>query len=362
MHRYDNEDRARTYKRILYGMLIFGCMCAACIIFIFVRMEYAADDEASVYSECIEENSEEKYVIPSGEPIGIYIKTDGVFVVNTEIVDDVEGGHTSPCEGKLKQGDYIVSIDGTEVNTRKQVTDLVNKCHGDCITIGYRRDGVVNKVDITPTRVSESSYKLGLWIKDDISGIGTMTYIDEDSFAALGHSVSDYDTGLEMNSVSGGVYEATILGIDKSSQDNPGKIRGSIMYSTKLIGIVNKNIYSGVTGKLNKNYVKKHYDDEEKVLLGSSEDVSLGKAYIYSRITGELEKYEINIVRIDYDGDVRNLQLKVTDDRLIELTGGIVQGMSGSPIIQDDKLIGAVTHVIVDDPTMGYGIFIENME
>ena len=165
-----------------------------------------------------------------------------------------------------------------------------------------------------------------------------------------------------MNSVSGGVYEATILGIDKSSQDNPGKIRGSIMYSTKLIGIVNKNIYSGVTGKLNKNYVKKHYDEEEKVLLGSSEDVSLGKAYIYSRITGELEKYEINIVRIDYDGDVRNLQLKVTDDRLIELTGGIVQGMSGSPIIQDDKLIGAVTHVIVDDPTMGYGIFIENME
>lgn len=311
----------------------------------------------------------ERQVIPSGVAMGIYMKTDGVLVVDICSFKNSDGEMCCPAQGRLQTGDYIVSVDGKAVSKRSEVLSAVAECGGDAIEIEYVRPsstatGIAEKTytcSITPETGESGAYLMGAWIKDDVSGIGTVTFVDGSSFMALGHSVSDIDTGLTMRCSTGGVYTTDITNISKSYISEPGRLQGSISYGKALVGIIDGNSESGIYGHLDTAYCSSAYGDAEKMYIARGSEVRRGTAYIYSRMTGELKKYEICIEALDVDSDEKNIEFEVTDDELLALTGGVVQGMSGSPVVQDGRLVGAVTHVFVDDPTRGYGIFIEGM-
>lgn len=303
----------------------------------------------------------DRKVIPSGEAMGIYMKTDGVLVVDICSFRNQSGESCCPVENLLQTGDYITSVDGTSVSKRSEILSRVADCGGESLTIGYVRDGKKMSCVVTPRLNESGNYLLGAWIKDDVSGIGTITFVDGDNFMALGHSVSDIDTGLTMRCSVGGVYTTDITGISKSYSSEPGKLQGTISYGKSLVGIIDGNSESGIYGHMNSAYCSAQYEGAEEMYIAHASEVSTGKAYIYSKMTGQLKKYEINIEIVDRGAKDKNIEFEVTDDELLALTGGVVQGMSGSPVIQNGKLIGAVTHVFVDDPSRGYGIFIEGM-
>lgn len=303
----------------------------------------------------------ERKVVPSGEPMGIYMKTDGVLVVDVCSFRNNNGDICSPSDGILQTGDYIINIDGKDISRRSDMLTLVSKSSGKPLTVKYIRDDKRCLCTIIPEKNENGNYLLGAWVKDDVSGIGTVTFVDGDNFMALGHSVSDIDTGMMMRCSTGGVYTTDITNISKSYTAEPGRLQGSIAYKKALVGIIDGNSASGIYGHLDHSYSDATYGEAEQMYIARGKEVKKDGAYIYSRMSGDLKKYNIDIEFIDADASDKNIEFHVTDDELLELTGGVVQGMSGSPIIQNGRIIGAVTHVFVDDPTRGYGIFIENM-
>ena len=305
----------------------------------------------------------EKKVMPSGVPIGIYVKTEGVMVIDTGVISGYDGKIYSPCKDILQQGDYIVSINGVQINDKKSLVEAVDGCNGNVVEIGVVRETEELSFSIMPVRNSEGKYKLGIWVKDDISGIGTLTYVDEDSFAALGHSINDNDTGIIFRISDGAIYNTNLVNIVKPIEKNPGRLEGIIDYSSvNIIGRVKENTLYGISGTLSSNVNYKDYG-MEPMSIAPKEEVRLGPAYILSAISGKPEYYRIEITNINYDESAgsKSLELKITDDVLLSMSDGIVQGMSGTPIIQDNRLVGAITHVFVNDSTKGYGIFIEYM-
>lgn len=218
-------------------------------------------------------------------------------------------------------------------------------------------------VEMTPVETADGDFKLGLWIRDDTQGIGTMTYISTNGeFGALGHGISDSDTGMLVQTSGGELYDTEIMGIEKGTFGKPGVMSGVIYYGNQSkLGAIEANTNEGIFGTVNEKF--RNRVKSEAIPIGYRQDVKKGKAYVRSNVSGELKDYEIEIQKVDYSTarKSKDMIIKVTDPELLELTGGIVQGMSGSPIIQDGKLIGAVTHVFIQDSTRGYGIFIENM-
>lgn len=318
-------------------------------------------DRAVTKGSVFDKGIYDREVIPSGEAVGIYMKTDGVLVVDICSFTNKDGINCCPSKGKLEMGDYITDVNKKSVTKRSELLKLVQDSKGETLSIGYVRNGKKYDITLTPEKNQNGDYLIGAWVKDDVSGIGTVTFVDGYNFMALGHSVSDMDTGLMMKCSVGGIFRADISSIYKSHVDEPGRLQGSIAYKRSLIGIVEGNSISGIYGYLDSNYYNDVYGNEESMPIAKKEEAKAGKAYIYSRLTGELKKYLIEIESVDLSGVEKNLEFKVVDDSLIGLTGGVVQGMSGSPIVQNGKLIGAVTHVLVDDPTRGYGILLENM-
>lgn len=351
-------------ERYRKSLVILLLVDIAFIIFLFAfYLSYKEGDGRLQYENAkfVFEDLSNKKVIPSGEPMGIYMKTDGVMVVDTgDIVTD-EGHIVCPSQNALKSGDYITKVNDKVVENKSELLECIEESEGEELKITYVREEKENIVNITPECSNEGQYKLGLWVKDDIAGIGTVTFIYGNSFMALGHSVSDNDTGLMIRCATGGMYTTDITNINKSYTAMPGQLQGSIVYTRDLIGIINQNTENGIMGYLDEAYVSKNYDEKDAMYIAKGEEVDTGKAYIYSRLTGEPVQYAINIDEVNYGTHNKNIEFTVTDQRLIDMTGGVVQGMSGSPIIQNGKIIGAVTHVFVDDPTKGYGVFIEEM-
>lgn len=311
---------------------------------------------ASVYS------SKDKKVIPVGQTVGIYINTEGILVIDTCKIIDTRGQKNCPSYNKLLPGDYILSLNHVKITSKKQLVDLITNCGGEELIFEVLRNGEKIRVKVIPVETEADKYKIGIWVRDDLQGLGTITYVDEDKFGALGHSINDSDTGSKLNVSGGAIYQADIFGIEKGTEGSPGEIEGMIAYQTEnIVGEISNNEIYGIYGTITREY-KDKLKENDAIYIGSIDEVYKGKAYIQSYVSGEKELYEIEIKDIhkNKNGD-SEMEIVVTDDNLIELTGGIVQGMSGSPIIQDDKLIGAVTHVFVDDPKKGYGIFIENM-
>ena len=349
-----------NYRKFLVLILIAGLIVLTGGL-LYIKWSDSVFASKQDDTEPVFGNISELKVIPSGEPVGIYLKTSGVLVVDTAEFCDITGNEVCPAAGTLKTGDYITAINGTKTENKSDLLEIIEDCNGADLTITYERDGVEYEADITPVLSEDGTYMAGIWVKDDISGIGTITFICDDSYMALGHSVSDNDTGLMIKASGGGIYSTYIFQIDKSYDNIPGQLEGTIVYKRDLIGTVQKNLECGIYGILDEEYIEENYDESEAVYVASADEVHTGTAYICSRLSNEKKLYEIEITKINRDVDVKNIEFVVTDDELIALTGGIVQGMSGSPILQDGKLIGAVTHVLVDNSTNGYAIFAETM-
>lgn len=303
------------------------------------------------------------YAAPCGTPVGIYLKSDGIMVIGTGEIVNEAGNVVEPAFGILKSGDYIETVNGRVLENKDDLIEMVNACNGSAVHLEVRRNGEVLNIDLDPVQAEDGTYKLGAWVRDDTQGIGTVTYVDtKGAFGALGHGISDSDTGRLVDAKEGELYETEILGIEKGQAGNPGVMSGVIYYGngTKL-GDVTVNSDEGIFGTVNSRFLQNIVS--EAIPIGFRQDVKKGNAVIRSSVSGEVKDYDIEIQKVDHAAIQKNkgMTIKVVDEELLELTGGIVQGMSGSPIIQDGKLVGAVTHVLVNDPSKGYGIFIENM-
>lgn len=302
-----------------------------------------------------------KMLIPCGMPVGIYIETDGVLVIDVIDITDMNGNVSSPGASILQKGDYILAVNGETIADKTELTEKISASGGENVTLKIRRNGEVSEVKIRPVQTAANEYKAGIWVRDNTQGVGMMTYLTpEGDFAALGHGIHDTDTNTLLQMSRGILYQADIAGIVKGRTDAPGELVGSIFYGGNTrIGTIEKNTESGIYGSCGSILASQL----TPMQIGYKQDVRVGPAKIISSIQGSVEEYDIKIlaVYLNSRSDNKGFIIKVTDPDLIELTGGIVQGMSGSPIVQDGKLIGAVTHVMVNDPTRGYGIFIENM-
>lgn len=302
-------------------------------------------------------------MVAGGDAIGMKLNTSGLTIVSFEEITTRDYSKVKPYKDKnIQRGDIIVEINGVKVQEVNQFVKEVQKSQGEAIEISYLRNGNLKKEILTPQiDRNDGKYKLGMWVKNITSGVGTVTYVDKNTgtFGALGHGISDID-GMDLLDVeSGTAYKAVILSVKPGKKGNPGELKGAIR-ENDVYGEIAKNTRFGVFG----------YIDDKTEFLGNEYEICLknevkeGKAQILSTISGEKTKmYDIEIEQVNTHGEIqeKSMIIRVTDQELIEETGGIVQGMSGSPIIQDGKLVGAVTHVLINEPTRGYGIFIETM-
>lgn len=317
---------------------------------------------------------EEKRLMPVGMPVGIYIETNGLLVLGAGEIKDEYGMKCAPAKNIVKAGDYIVEVENQTVTTKKAMMDIIASSQKNEITMKIRRGEAYITVSIPKIKTSDGEYKLGIWVRSDMQGIGTMTYVDEDgNFAALGHGINDMDTDVLMTVDYGSLYTSDISQIVKGIDGIPGQMVGNINYDHAChIGRVIENDENGIYGKTSDNAIgtlmsgkiveKNSANALEYIEMGLKQDIKEGKATIISAVDNTLREYEVEIESINLNDDGnKGMVIKVVDESLVEITGGIVKGMSGSPIIQDGKIIGAVTHVLVNDPTRGYGIFIENM-
>ncbi|MDF2841937.1 MAG: hypothetical protein K0R00_363 [Herbinix sp.] len=302
-------------------------------------------------------------LIPCGYPIGIYVETDGLLVLGSGRITGADGLNHEPISNKLKSGDYILEINNIKLTEKSELIDEIQKCEGKDVTLLVRRNEEDFTVRITPVKTSSGSYKIGAWIRDNTQGIGTLTFITTDGqFGALGHGITDIDTGLLMDVKQGSIYTAEIMSIIKGKEGAPGELIGMIRQNDRFrIGKITNNTYQGIFGRIGGNY------EEDPLLkpleIGLKQEVKKGKAVIRCTIDDKIEDFNISIESVDVSNSnhSKGIVLRITDERLLNMTGGIVQGMSGSPIIQNNKIIGAVTHVFIQDSTKGYGTFIENM-
>ncbi len=305
-----------------------------------------------------------KTLIPGGKCIGVTLSTKGVLVTDISDVTDKNGKHQSPAkDAGLKPGDLIQSFNSQNTSTVTELNIAIKLSEGKASNLKFVRDGNEHQVLITPQlSQSDNNFKIGAWVKDAASGIGTVTYFDPQSnrFAALGHGICDSDTGEIFNIDKGNVFSSSIVSVNKGEKGIPGELNGIFEEDSKSLGVITKNIPSGIFGTADKSFL----DNTEPLPVASRKDVTIGKANILSNIEGQkTDKYDIEIVRIMPNklSVQKGMVIKITDQKLLNKTGGIVRGMSGSPIIQNGKIVGAVTHVFVNDPTRGYGIFIEDM-
>ena len=303
------------------------------------------------------------YAIPCGIPVGIYLKSNGVLVIGTGRIQCQNGEEVEPAYGVLQSGDYIEAINGEPLRDKEALISNLNHSGGQEALLRVRRNGEEMEIRMNPVQASDGNYKLGAWVRDDTQGIGTMTYVDTNgNFGALGHGISDSDTGEVVEIKEGALYETEIMGIEKGSAGNPGVMAGVIYYGPgSRLGTIEANTKVGIFGKVNEKLQRSLHG--EAVEIGYRQDVKKGQAWVRSDVSGEVRDYEIEIQRVDYNPiqENKSLVIRVVDEELLRLTGGIVQGMSGSPILQDGKLVGAVAHVFVQDSTRGYGIFVEDM-
>ncbi|MBQ9142732.1 MAG: SpoIVB peptidase [Lachnospiraceae bacterium] len=305
----------------------------------------------------------ETELTPAGIPIGLYVETDGLLVIGVGDFQGTDGISYCPAKYILKSGDYILECNGEAVTDKDTFIEDIERCGGENVLLKIQRDGEEQEISIKPEKNSAGKYKIGIWVRDNAQGVGTLTYIDsEGKFGALGHGVTDVDTSTLMTVEDGTLYQTEIIAIKKGKVGTPGEMTGMIVYEEdRILGDIDYNGTEGIFGSCNEDALK--LCTTESLPIGLKQDIKKGPAQIYCTLNGETKYYEIEItgVQLDNDNVNRGIEILVTDVELLELTGGIVQGMSGSPIIQDGKFIGAVTHVLVNDPTRGYGIFIENM-
>jgi len=296
------------------------------------------------------------YILASGQNIGIELNSNGVLIVGTYKI-----GTKDPAnDADLKTGDKIISINNKKIGSIEEMLQIINELNNPTnINISYLRGSQSKTTTLNLVMDDNNIYKTGLYVKDSINGVGTLTFIDPNTniYGALGHEIVEKTTGQRLEIKDGKIYSSVVMGITPSNQGNPGE--KNARYDIEDVhGSIKENSRSGIFG----TYTDR-LPDTPLYKVAQVEDIKLGKASILTVIEGEtVEEFSVEILKLNPNGrDMKNILFKVTDQRLLDKTGGIVQGMSGSPIIQNGKLVGAVTHVVVDDCTKGYGIFITNM-
>ena len=300
-------------------------------------------------------------VIPVGQVAGLKLYTTGVLVVGMSEIKGIDNKKYKPYENTgIQEGDTIVQIENDEITGTKELIQKVNSSKGKELNLKYVRDGEILECAISPVKTSASEFKLGLWVRDSAAGIGTMTYYEPETknFAALGHGITDVDTGKLINISNGQFITTKVLSIIKGEDGAPGKLQGSISEQSN-IGTIKKNSIFGIYG-VAEDLQKIKIDPNKKMNVATRNEIELGEATILCSLDDEKTKeYKIQIEKIYLNNnyDNKSMLIKVTDKELIEKTGGIIQGMSGSPVIQNGKFIGAITNVLVNDPTKGYVVF-----
>ena len=294
------------------------------------------------------------YIIPGGETIGIEVNSKGVLVVGFYKVNNSYIGRSAGFE----VGDRIIKLNNKEVNNISSMIETINKTDNNTVEFTILRGTSEKNISLNLSEDSDGVLKTGLYVKDSINGIGTLTYIDPSTniFGALGHEIIEKSTAEKFEIKDGIIFGANVVGIEKSTNGNAGE-KTATYNKTEVFGKITGNEISGIFGKYTSNV-----EGKEKLEVAESKDIKTGTATIRTVIKDDkIEEFKINIIKLDDNSDTKNILFEVVDDRLLKEAGGIVQGMSGSPIIQNNKIIGAVTHVIVNDTTKGYGIFITTM-
>ena len=300
---------------------------------------------------------------PAGIPIGIYVKTQGVLIVGIGEFEGEDGQKCNPGKYVFQVGDYILEINDEEITSKQELIEMISHSEGQELVFKLQRGDAVIDVKARPELNQSGEYKMGIWIRDNAQGVGTMTYIDEQGcFGALGHGINDVDTSTLMTLAKGTLYHTEIIGITRGTTGSPGELTGFIEYDdNNIMGEITANTMRGIFGLCTPETAQSV--DYDYLPIGLKQEIEKGPAQIVCSLGGDTQTYDVEIIDINLENDNinRGIVLEITDPELLTTTGGIVQGMSGSPIIQNGKLLGAVTHVLVQDPTKGYGIFIENM-
>lgn len=318
----------------------------------------------------------EQKVMPSGRAVGLYINSDGVMVLGTSEITGKDGFSYEPAANILKAGDYIYKVNNQEVQNIEDVIKAVQDNGRGRVTIYLRRNNNNIKVKVDTVLAGDGEYKIGVWLREDTEGIGTLTYVTEDNnYVALGHGITDIDTGILIDIKDGGVYPAKVNQVIKGEAGSPGEVLGSVtLGAVNRLGTIRNNTNYGISGELFDNNINKSttdnslpdsgygYNSSKAMPAAMKQEVKTGKATVRCQLGDSVEDYEVEIEKININSkENKGMVIKVTDKRLLSKAGGIVQGMSGSPVMQNNKIIGAVTHVFVNDSTRGYGIFIEDM-
>ena len=332
----------RGNRRKLRAFFLSGLMCVSALMGLHNTALAALEAET---------------LVPVGHTIGIKLFAEGVVVIGLAEVETASGKSSPGAACGLQVGDVIEEANGTEVESSEQFAALL-QCGGK-VDLSVSRDGRELTLVAEPVQGEDGTYRLGAWIRDSVAGIGTITFYDPatGTFGALGHGITDSDTGLLMPLGDGAVMDSSVKAVKRGSAGDPGELRGSFDL-TRDMGELYANTDRGVFGVMESCDM----NDSAAVPVAAADEIHTGPAVILSNVSGdEVEEYAIEITRVLDKAGSQNLLICVTDQRLIEQTGGIVQGMSGSPILQDGKLVGAVTHVMINDPEKGYGITIHNM-
>ena len=300
----------------------------------------------------------EQTLIPLGKAVGIKLFADGVLVVE---LSQLDGGVSPAKTCGLKEGDLIVRINDEKIQSTEHLQEILQANGETPLQLEIKRGSTVLHEEITPVRCGDGVYRLGAWIRDSMAGVGTLTYYDPATaqYGALGHGITDVDTAKLMPLASGSIMETTVKAVRKGAEGSPGELKGDFSVQ-RDVGTLQANTDGGIFGTVSDaDFVP----TAKAYPVAENGEIHTGAATILATVSGDVtQEYAVEILRLYPENRAtRNLLLRVTDPQLLETTGGIVQGMSGSPILQDGKIIGAVTHVLLNDPTRGYGIFIENM-
>lgn len=305
----------------------------------------------------------ENIVLAGGMPAGIYMETNGVLVLDTQSVEGIDGIAKNPAHNLVKAGDYIIGVNEEKVADKKELMASLKHLDSKDVVLKLRRDAEELDVRLEAVDCGMHDYKLGIWVRDNVQGLGTITFLTGNSeFGALGHGIHDTDTGVLMDIEDGRLYKTSIRSVVKGEDGLPGSMEGLIVYNEyNRLGTVTKNTEAGIYGNLEE--IDEVFGEQIPVEVAQKEEIEVGSAVIRCYVDGKIREYSVEVTDVDFHSKEINkgIVLKVTDSRLLEETGGIIQGMSGSPILQNGKLIGAVTHVFVNDPSRGYGIFAETM-
>lgn len=300
-------------------------------------------------------------VIPVGNIAGVKLYTSGVLVVGMSEIEGADNKKYKPYENSgIEEGDTITQINGVKINSTEELIEKVNQAQGEAVKLQYVQNEETKECSIEPVKTSNNEYKLGLWVRDSAAGVGTVTFYEPSTktFGALGHGITDIDTEELINIASGEFVTTRILNITKGESGNPGKIQGTVE-NQQNIGTIYKNSKFGIYGTVD-NLANLNIDTSKEMEVALREEIQVGKATILCSLDNQkVQEYEIEIEKIykENNYDNKSMKIKVTDERLLEKTGGIIQGMSGSPIIQNGKFVGAVTHVLVNNPQEGYAVF-----